>query len=789
MFRNYLTIAFRQFWKQKLFSSINLIGLSLGLTCSLLIFLWVQDELSYDQFYANKDRLFLVLADWNYSDGSREISPNTPANLAHELTSTVPEIVRTARIMADWAVDNYLRVGEREIKQSGIYADSTLLAMLSYPLRTGDPQRALRNPRSMVISQATAQTLFGTDDALDKTVTLSDSEGNRDYLVTGILADMPETSALRFDFIIPYPELEGRHAWLTKWGSASIVTLVELSHPEAVASVNEIIAPLMAQYKDDLIYKLRLFPYPDVHLKAPFRANDIFYQGSITYVYLFSVVALLVLVIACINFINLSTARASQRATEVGIRKAVGAPRRTLIGQFMLEALLTVVIATGLAMLLVELCLPLFNRMVAKALTVPYTEFWFIGLVAGVVGLAVLLAGSYPALVLSSFNPVATLKGGRGNNSRKGRLRQTLVVAQFVFSTMLIVGTFTIHYQIQYIQEKNLGLDRSNVLRFSTNPTLNKHFEAFREDLIRHPAFQSVTRTAENPLSTVGESSDPWWPGKSEDDDRDFSLSMVDYDFFETLGISFVAGRDFSPQHAQDTVSYVLNEEAARQMGLEHPVGTELGFWRGKGQIIGVVNDFHYRSLHEAIGPMIFMLWPENTEQVYLRIAPGHTAEAVATLPDLYARYDPMPVDYQFLDESFDRMYRTEKRVGAVTNAFTGLAIIISALGLLGMSTFAAQRRRKEIGVRKVLGASVRSLLLLLSRDYLKLMIIALSIAIPLANFVLAEWLTQFAYHVRLQWWLFALPGLLVLLIALLTVSIQTLKAARSNPVDSLQYE
>lgn len=790
MLRNYFVIALRHFWRHKLFSFINLVGLSLGLAGGLLIFLWVQDELRYDQFHTNKDRLFLLLANWSYSDGSSNIDPYTPANLSAYLKNAAPEITRTTRLVAGWLPDVYLSRGETLVKQSGIYADSTFLGMFTYPLREGDPAQALINPQSIVISQTAAHALFPSEEALGQIVTLDEVEGRRDYQVTGILAETPGNSSLAFDFVIPYPDLENRNEWLTKWGSVSVVTLVEVQHPSAVASVNEKIASLVTKHKEDLKIQPQLFPYADLHLRAPFRADDKFYQGDIAYVYLFSAVALLILVIACINFVNLTTARATQRATEVGIRKAAGAARRTLAAQFVYESWLTVSLATTLAFVLITLFLPLFNELVAKNLIIPYEEPWFLGLVLGIVVLAVLLSGSYPAWVLSSFKPVSVLKGRSVVARRNGPLRQALVVVQFVFSTMLIVGAFTIYSQIQYIQEKNLGLDRDNVLSFSTDPTLNQHFDVFRQELLRHPAFQAVTRSAESPLATGNVSSDPYWPGKAEDDNRDFSLAMVDYDFFRTLGIRLVAGRSFSPQHAQDTVNYLLNEEAVRAMGLEHPVGTELGFWRGSGQVIGVVEDFHYRSMHQEIGPMVFILWPENTEQAYVRITPGRMAEAVAALPDIYAHYHPdLPIDYQFLDDNFDRLYRSERRIGSITNAFTALALIISALGLLGIATFTAQRRRKEVGVRKVLGASVSHLLLLLSRNYFKLMLIAMLIAIPLANFVLAEWLTHFAYHITLRWWLFALPGLLILVVALLSVSSQTWKAARSNPVDSLRYE
>ncbi|MEM9671908.1 MAG: ABC transporter permease [Bacteroidota bacterium] len=790
MLKNYLLIAFRHFWKQKLFSSINLIGLSLGLACSLLIYLWVQDELSYDQFHTKKDRLFLVLADWSYSDGTTEIRSNTPANLAEELKENVPEISRICRLMPNWTTDDLLQVENTAIRQSGIYADTSFFSILSYPLTYGNPEKALTDPQSIVISRTIAKDLFDSKNPLGETITLSDSEGSRDYKVSGVLADLPPNSSLQFEYVLPYSDLEERNDWLKKWGSIAVTTLVELTHSHSPEVVDEKISLMMSQYQGAPYFELKLLPYTDLHLRAPFRADDKFYQGDISYVYLFSGIALLVLIVACINFINLSTARANQRATEVGIRKAIGAPRLSLVSQFMYESLLTVILATGIAILLVELSLPTFNQIVTKELTIPYQEPWFFGSILLIILCTALLAGSYPSLLLSSFNPITTLKGSATLNAKSFNIRPVLIVTQIVFSTILLVSTFTIYHQIHYIQEKNTGLNRSNLISFTTNPTINQHFETIRQKLLQNPIFLSVTRTIESPISTSSSSSDPWWSGKIEGDNRDFNLNMVDYDFFETFGINFLEGRSFSPDYAQDTINYILNEEAVRQMKLEDPVETELYFWRGKGKIIGVVNDFHYQSLREQIGPIIFMLWPENTEQAYIRVAPGQTAEAVEALQNIYARYHPdFPLDYEFLDDSYNEMYRDEQRIGTITNAFTVLAVIISALGLLGMATYTAQRRQKEIGVRKVLGATVTQLLILLSNQYLKLLLIALVIAIPVANFLLAEWLESFAYHIDRQWWLFVMPAGLLLAVTLLSVGGQTLQAAQQNPVDILRNE
>ncbi|WKN43463.1 ABC transporter permease [Tunicatimonas pelagia] len=792
MIKNYLLIAFRHFWKQKLFSSINIIGLSLGIACSLLVYLWVQYQLGYDQSQAKKDNTFLVLGDWSYSDGSRDISLTTPANLAEELKQNISGIAQTTRLVGDWSSDNILQVGDALITQTGIYADSTFLSIFTYPLARGNPQQALVNSTSIVINRATANALFGAEEPLGKTITVRDKEGNREYVVSGVLADQPLNNSLSFDFILPYPDLENRHEWLKKWGSSSVVTAVELEDPTQFAEINRQIRPMITRYKEDLNFELRLFSYADLHLRSPFRTGEIglFSLGSITYVYLFSAIALLVLTIACINFVNLATAQASQRATEVGVRKAVGGSRQVLTGQFLYESLLTVTFATGLALLLVELGFIIFDSLLPEGLSVPYHEAWFIVSLLSVIAGTTLLAGSYPALILSSLNPVKALKGGTISGTRGSKLRPVLVTSQFVLSTILLTGTLAIYLQIQYVQEKNLGLDRSNVIGFSTNPTINQHFSTFKQSLLQHPAFVSVTRGGENPLNMQSESSDPYWLGKTEDDNRAFNLAMIDYDFFRTLDVSLVAGRSFSPEFSQDTINYIINEEAARQMGLENPVGSELHFWRGKGQIVGVVKDFHYHSLHQPIGSIIFMLWPGNAEEAYIRIAPGQTSEAVDALQQVYAQYQPdVPLDYHFLDESFDQMYRYEQRIGSIVNVFAVLAIIISALGLLGMATYTAQRRQKEIGVRKVLGASVSQLLLLLSSQYLKLVVIALAIAIPVANFLLAEWLNSFAYHIDRQWWLFALPAGLLFAVILLSVGGQTLKAAQQNPVDSLKDE
>ncbi len=790
MLRNYLTIAWRNLLRHQVFSLINIMGLALGLACSMLIWLWVADERSYDQFHVHIDQLHMVFSDVHYSNGETSLSSNTPGLVAPLLKTEVPEVQEVLRLSTadDWEDYPFLRVGEKVFKQKACYADASLFSMFSFSLKAGDPKTLFRQLHSIALSQRVAGKLFGSANPLGKIVSVQYLEGKQDYAVTGVFEDVPRQSSLQFDFVVPYEEFQLRNDWLNQWGSKSIKTFVQLRPKASPSEVNLKIKGFARKHYKEANYDLLLQPYQELYLHADYQQDGKLTE-RITYVRLFTVIALFILAIACINFMNLSTARATTRAREVGIRKVVGASRMALIRQFMGESLLVTVLGMLLALSLVQLLLPSFSHFTGKNLAIPFGQADFrLGVVA-VTLFTGLLAGSYPAMFLSSFQPVKVLKGLFRMDNREISLRKGLVVFQFVLATVLPIASLAVYAQIQYLKNKNLGLNRANVIYFPLNTEMKSH-AALRQTLSSYSAIRSLSFSSANPLTMLNISSDPRWDGKNPADNTDFINATTDYDFIRTLGITLKEGRDFSRDFSADSSNYLINEEAARRMNMRNPVGQNLHFWRGKGKIIGVMKDFHHRSMHAPIEPLILMLWPSDTYVGLIRANAGQTDQALEALRATFRKHCPsIPLEYHFLDETFAQLYKSETLTGQLAFYFTGLSIFISCLGLFGLASFATAQRTKEIGVRKVLGAPVSSILLLLSKDFIRLVLLANVVAWPLAYWGVRKWLENYAFRIDIQPWLFVIPALLVLLIALLTVSVQTIKAARQNPVKALRYE
>jgi ABC-type antimicrobial peptide transport system permease subunit len=781
MLRNYLIIAWRNLKRHKIFSLINVLGLSMGLACSLLIWLWVADERSYDQFHTNGEQLHMIFSDYRFSNGETKVDSYTPAPLAPLLQQEVPEVENALRLMtADgWEDYPFVRYGEKVFKQRAYYADASLFTMFSFPLKAGNPREIFKNPYSVALSHSVVQKLFGSENPLGKTVTIQFLEGVQDFQVTGVFADVPRQSSMQFDLVIPYETFQERNDWMKQWGNHSIKTFVQLRPDASVPQVNTKIKDFVRKRYQECNYDLLLQPYQSLYLQADLNQKNQT-TGRIAYVWLFSVIALFILGIACINFMNLSTARATSRAREVGIRKVAGASRLDLIRQFLGESMLMAGLGMILALSLVQVLLPMFGRLTGKVLSLPLENSGFVLCLVEITVGTGLLAGSYPALFLSTFQPTHVLKGfwlgnralGKGNRTVRGVfIRQSLVTFQFILATILPIGTIVIYQQIQYLKNRKLGLDRENVIYFPLNQEFAAHREAFRNELVNLESVQSFTFSSANPLDMRITSSDPVWSGKTSGDDTDFIYATVDYHFLRTMGITLEAGRDFSSAFASDSINYIINEEAARRMHMRNPIGQNLRFWRGQGKIIGLMQDFHHRSMHTPIAPMVLMLWPSDTYIGLVRIKPGHTAQALADLKTAFQKFCPsVPLEYHFLDETFEHQYKSETLTEHLAFTFTALSIFISCLGLLGLSIFSATQRTKEIGIRKVLGANVSNILLLLSRDLIKLVLMANLIAWPLAWWGIHHWLNNYAYRIDIQPWLFVLPTLLVLLIALLTV-------------------
>ncbi|WP_229311120.1 ABC transporter permease [Larkinella soli] len=792
MLRNYLLVAWRNLIHNKTFSAINLLGLALGMACSLLIYLWIQDEYRMDAYHANGPHLYHVL-ERQFYDGKVEVGSGTPGLLPDELKKQFPEIAAAAGL--SWEEQHTFLVGNRFNKEKGRFAGADWFRMYSVPLLQGTAETALDGPNNVAISRKLARNYFGSPEAaLGKSVRL---DNKTDYRVSAVFEDLPENSSLRYDFLLTWPDFIARNEWLKEWGTNVIETHLLLrpeGGEEAAARLEVNLKSFLKSRSKSLQtgnFDIQLFlqKHQDAYLYSNFR-NGYPDGGRIEYVRLFGIVAVLILVIACINFMNLATARSAKRAREVGVRKVVGAVRGLLIGQFLGETLLLTLMALGIAVGLTWLLLPTFNSLTDKHISLGITSPAFWGTLLAMTVLTGLLAGSYPAFFLSSFHPIRVLKGAIRFGSGARFFRQGLVVFQFVLSMLLIVGTMVVYRQIEYTQTKNLGYDRENLIYLQAEGDLGTKYETFREQLLRMPGIQTLTYMDGTPTHRHGSTGNVQWPGKDPNASIQFQFSTVDYDFTKTLKLK-LKGRDFSREYGMDSVSFLINETAARRIGYREPLGKPLTMWGQAGTIIGVMEDFHAGSLHQPIEPTIVRLSTKAAgKNIIVRTQPGQTREALASLETVYRQVNPkFPFAYQFADEEYRKLYHSEQVVGRLANYFAFLAIFISCLGLFGLSAFTAEQRTKEIGVRKVLGASVFGIVSLLSKDFLRLVLIAILIACPLAWYAMSRWLQDFAYKTDLEWWLFAGAGAIAVGIAVLTISFQSIKAALLNPVKSLRSE
>ncbi len=784
MLRSYLKTAFRNLVRHKGFTFINLLGLTVGLSTFLFIVLWIKDEVTYDRFNKNLDRLFEVFENQTYSGNKIYTFKATPGPLAEGLQSEFPEVEVAAR--SNWGGRELFNYQEKSFYGEGRYADSSLLTMFTFQWLEGNPADPMPDRSSVVLSSSLAGKLFGNESALGKIVRF---KNKFDLKVTGVYKDLPSNSTLQCEFVAPFHLFEEDQPWLQEWGNNGIMTFVRLTPGSDYIQFNKKFADYIKTKNKDSNVTLFLHPYKDLRLYSDFEKGKLA-GGRITYVKAFAVIALFILIIACINFMNLTTARSALRTKEVGIRKVVGARRGSLVNQFLSESFLITVIAMILSVIVVRLLLPYFNDITSKKVSIDFLSAWFwlgffiILIVTGV------LSGSYPAFFLSAFSPSAVLKGQSGSFLKGAGLRKVLVVIQFSLSVILIVSALVIYKQIYYIQNKNLGFDKENILYFWDNPGVKKNFEAFRNEANSQSFIAGVGKADNLPYQVGSSSSDPKWDGKKDDDNILFDIYQTDYDMIKVLGFKLLDGRYFSRDFATDSSNFIINEEAAKRMRLEHPVGANLECWGRKGQIIGLVKDFHNTSLYSPIEPLIFMLNPKNTWVTFVKIQPGKTKEAVPYLEALVKKYDPaFPFEYHFLDKSYEEAYKSETTIGTLADYFTGIAIFIACLGLYGLASFTVERRSREIGIRKVFGASVSRLVILLCQDFALLIVIALILGSPVAWYFMHKFLMQYAYHTTLTYVVFAATAAGVIAIAMLTVGYQSLRASMANPAASLRIE
>lgn len=770
MIKNYLKIAFRNIQRHKGYSFINIAGLALGIACCMLILLWVQDELSYDRFNEKAENLYAA----TFSNGSKV----TPTALAEYLRTEYPEITHTSRFRN--IGDNLLKYEETEINEDdGIMVDPDFLDMFTFRFLKGDPDAALSDPNSIVISESLARKYFGMRDAIGRILTFN---ARYELKVTGVIEDYPLNSHIRCAYILPLAIPK------TTWQTNNIRTYVLLLAGTQVRSVDAKISDAVERHRPQDQRVMSLQPITRLHLN-PFNHRG----GPILYVYLFSAMAMFILLIACINFINLTTAKSAARAKEVGIRKTVGACRANLIRQFFGESLLLTLIASVVSLGLVNLFLPMFNTLTGKSFTWGFLvrQNSVLG-IFGIILLTVVVSGSYPALFLSRFQPVKALKGRQMTGMKGALFRKMLVVVQFSLSVLLILGALMVFRQVNFLRERDVGFDRENIVYFGIGTRFRQNIDTIKAELLSHPDILHVTLTDIPPYRWMSNAGfgDVHWEGKTDQKVK-MVMTAVDYDYMDTFELEMAQGRFFSKAYSTDaSETYVVNEAAVRAMEMVDPVGKELKIWDLSGSIIGVVKDYHFESLHNPIIPMAMRINPNWYYQACVRIASRRIPATLTFLEDKWkAIYPEYPFEYRFLDSTIRNQYRAEERVGKIVTIFTALAICISCLGIFGLSSYTAEQRTKEIGIRKVLGASVSSVFRHVSREFVILVILANFIVCPLAYFILNQWLQNFAYRVGLAWWTFVMTGIAVLMISLLTVSWQIIRAANANPVDSLRYE
>jgi putative ABC transport system permease protein len=786
MFKNYFKIAIRNLKRNTAFSIINIFGLSIGMASAVLILLWMLNEISYDQFHEKKERIYEA---WNRATFSGELQcwNTTPKVLARTLEKDFPEIESSVRV--DWTNNALFSVGEKRLTVPGNYVDSNFLQVFSFPMLKGNPVNALHDMHSIVLTEKLAKKVFGDVEPMGKIIKID----NRDnFTVTGIVKDLPNNTRFNFEYLRPWAYKRSIGDDDENWGNNSTRTYALLKQNASFASVNAKMKALKPRY-DSTEPKWEMFLYPmnKWRLYSSFT-NGVEDGGQITFVKLFGLVAAFILLIACINFMNLSTARSEKRAKEVGIRKVVGAQKHALIMQFIGESILLAFIAGILSILIVQLSLPAFNTLTDKELFINYKNpiFWLAGI--GFIVFTGFLAGSYPAFFLSSFQPVKVLKGTFKQAKDLFTPRKVLVVLQFTFAITLIICTIIVKQQIDHAQNREQGYNKNNLIYHSLTGDLDKNFQLVKNELLASGVAVSVTKTSAPPTQSWSDGWGQEWEGKDPNDKTDFYRYFQDEGLGTTAGFQFIKGRDINlKEYPTDSTAMVINESALKVMKFKEPIGKIVKDIGREWHIVGVIKDFILTSPYEPTRPMLIGGAKGWFSTMLIRLDPKkQTAETLKKAETIFKKYNTeYPFEYKFVDQEYARKFEDEQRTGTLAALFAGLTILISCLGLFGLATYMAENRIKEIGVRKVLGASVANITALMSKDFLGLVIISLLIATPIAWYAMDKFLQNYSYHVTINWWVFALAGVLSIVIALMTVSYQSIRAALSNPVKSLRSE
>ncbi len=797
MLKNYFKIAIRNLLKYKAYSFINIAGLAIGISVALLILLFVRDELSYDRYHQNRDRIYRLIT--RVEGASYEAIAKVPGPWGVAVRNDIPEVESMARFV--FFNETLMSRGDkRDYEDGGLYADSTVFDIFSFKLLKGNSKTALTQPNSIVLTDELTQKYFDDEDPLGQALRI---DNENEYLVTGVMANVPRNSHFTFSFLASMTSYTNprRDSW--QWNQ--YYTYLMLRNEVSPQLVESKIPPILRQHLEEseaAAHTPILQLLTDIHLHSNlFR--EMAANSDVAYIYIMSAIAFFIVLIACINFMNLTTARATKRAKEVGIRKATGAHQSLLVKQFLGESVFTSFLALLFALGLMELLLPTFNSLTGKQLeSNAFLTPAYLGVLFGVTLIVGLLAGSYPAFVLAAFKPSAVMKGALFSPLTKGghrgvspaSLRKGLVVFQFAITAFLMIATGVVFNQTEFIQNKKLGFNEEQLITIPIrDDAMREKYETVKRELMQNP---NVLRVAvSGNLPGGGDYGIPYRPeGFPEDQIPPIRILVVDHDFVETFGMEMASGRSFSKERLTDTNAYLINEEAAKQLGWENPIDKTIAMpniERSAGPVVGVLKDFHFRSMHEKIGPiLLFIPTPDWFSVFTIRVRPENISETLKFLERKWTELDPVyPFTYEFFDEQFSQLHEAEQRMGKLLGYVSILAVAIACLGLFGLAAFAAEQRIKEIGVRKVLGASVTNLATLLSQDFFKLVLLANVIAWPLAYFAMNRWLEDFAYRTSIGWEVFALAGGLALLIAILTVSSQAIKVALANPVESLRYE
>ncbi len=789
MVKNYFKIAWRNLFKSKSFTILNVVGLSTGMVCSILILLWVQNEVSYDKFHTDSNRIYRFIV--NSGDFRTAVSSAGMGPDLKEELSEIEDVVRTTKFQKV-----LFEVNNKAFEESRfMYVDPNFLSFFDFPLLQGEKNLALKDPNTIVLTETMAKKFFGDENALGKIVNFNNSTNLE---VTGVLKDLPSNSHFNFDFIASTETIAKQNGdFINKtWGEFNYYSYFKLNEAvsfseSGVSDLESKINTIAEERFNKKIFEFRLQPLEDIHLHSDLQL-DVAGHGNSQYVSIFFIVALFILFVACINFMNLSTARSAKRGREVGIRKAIGAHRSQLIAQFLSESILLSFISLILAVGLVFLVLPYFNEISGKALSIDITktDFW-LSLLA-IILVTGLFSGSYPALYLSKFNPIKVIQGNLKTSGRSLFFRNGLVTMQFVISAVLIVGTGVVYNQLNFIKEKNLGFNKSNMIIVPFRGEIENKQDALKAALLQNPLLENYSVFNDMPTNLDTGTTDIDWEGKEQDDGLVIPTLGMDDKFISLFDIEVLAGRGFSEKFTINDKNFVINETLMRLMGrdLNDIIGQKFVLNDISGNVIGVVKDFHFKPLQYNIEPLVLRQRDNNPRFLAIRTTIDQTEASLNALQSIHSKLNPaFPFSYSFLDADLENLYEGEQQMGTIFNILALLAIFISCLGIYGLSAFMAEQRIKEIGIRKVLGATTTSLVNLLSKDFLKLVVLALLISIPLSWYYLNEWLLTFAYHIKISWWIFASAGIMIIMITLLTVSYQSVKSAIANPIDSLRSE